>query len=87
MCKYCNITENGMAEDNFTAIHDLGIMGNLGAYCGIELNNDGDFRLAVSLIIDNNDSDDLENFEDMVGNMVINQRIYYCPICGRKLDE
>ncbi len=87
MCKYCNIKENGMAEDDFTAVHDMGFMGTFVAYCGIELGNDGNFNLAVSMAIDNSDSDDLDNFEGYVGNEVINQRIYYCPICGRKLDE
>lgn len=87
MCKFCSFKEDGMAESDFTAIHDLGILGNLVGYCGIELDANKNFSLFVNVTIDNNRSDDLENFENMVSTDVINQRIYYCPMCGRKLDE
>lgn len=87
MCKYCEFNEDGSALKDFSECHDMGFMGDFNAFAGIEKDEHGEHKLNVWMAIDSNPCSDASNLEGIISYDVLNKKINYCPMCGRKLGE
>lgn len=75
MCAYCKNEESDLSPKEDLGVFQLKFL-------------DVDFRL--SLFIDNDDmilTHDGVNGDFYDGKLLLKEKIKYCPMCGRKLDE
>ena len=76
MCEFCkDILDN---KDAFFVEHNVGILGNLSCIVGI----DEDKSLYVNIALSEKDNDN-----NLLAVDVLKEKIKFCPMCGRKLED